>query len=64
MIFHPNSHLNKHGYFSVGNKNLYSKLDSINLSATTGQPVQWHFNDEVFSKQDRTVEQEKDIRTM
>jgi hypothetical protein len=64
MIFHPNSHLNKHGYFSVGNKNLYSKLDAINLSATTGQPVQWHFNDEVFSKQDWTVEPEKDIRTM
>jgi hypothetical protein len=64
MIFHSNGHLNKHGYFSVGNQNLYSKLDAIKLSMTTGQPVQWHYNDEVFSKQDWTVEPKKDIRTM
>jgi hypothetical protein len=64
MIFHPTSHLNKHGYFSVGKQNLYSKLDAINLSISTGEKVQWHYNDEVFSKQDWTVEPEKDIRTM
>lgn len=64
MIFHPNGHLNKHGYFSVGNQNLYSKLDAIKLSMTTGQEVKWHFNDEVFGKQDWTTEPEKDIRTM
>ena len=64
MIFHPNSHLNKHGYFSVGNQNLYSKLDAIKLSAVTGEKIQWHYNDEVFSKQNWTTEPEKDIRTM
>jgi hypothetical protein len=64
MTFHPNSHLNKFGYFSVGNQNLYSKLDAINLSISTGEKVQWHFNDEVFSKQGWTMEPEKDIRTM
>jgi hypothetical protein len=64
MIFHPNSHLNKHGYFSVGNQNLYSKLDAIKLSMTTGDEVQWHYNDEVFSKQNWIVEPEKNIRTM
>ena len=64
MIFHPDSHLNKHGYFSVGDQNLYSKLDAIKLSVATGDPVKWHYNDEVFSKQDWTVEPEKDIRTM
>lgn len=63
-MFHPSGHLNKHGYFSVGDQNLYSKLDAIQLSVATGQPVQWHYNDEVFSKQDWTVEPEKDIRTM
>jgi hypothetical protein len=64
MPFHPNSHLNKHGYFSVGNQNLYSKLDAIKLSISTGEKVQWHYNDEVFSKQDWTAEPTTDIRTM
>lgn len=64
MIFHSTSHLNKHGYFSVGNQNLYSKLDAIKLSAATGEKVQWHYNDEVFGKQDWLTEPEKDIRTM
>jgi hypothetical protein len=63
-MFRPAGHLNKHGYFSVGNQNLYSKLDAIRLSVATGEPVQWHYNDEVFSKLDWTVEPEKDIRTM
>ena len=64
MTFHSNGHLNKHGYFSVGEQNIYSKLDAIKLSVATGHPVKWHYNDEVFSKQDWTVEPEKDIRTM
>jgi len=64
MTFHPTSHLNKHGYFSVGNQKMYSKLDAIRLSNSTGEKVQWHYNDEVFGKQDWTTEPEKDIKTM
>jgi hypothetical protein len=63
-IFHTNGHLNKHGYFSVGNQNLYSKLDAIQMSMRTGESVQWHFNDDVFKKQDWTAEPETDIKTM
>jgi len=63
-MFHTNSHLNKHGFFEVGEEKFYSKLDAIKHSMATGQEVAWNFNNEVFSKQDWTAEPEKDIRTM
>jgi hypothetical protein len=31
---------------------------------STGEKLQWHYNDEVFAKQDWTTEPEKDIRAM
>lgn len=48
----------KFGYYSVGDLKFYSKLEaaemkkSLNLSA----PIVWHFNDEVYSSYDWTIE--------
>ena len=60
-MFHPNGHLNKHGFFEVGQEQHYSKLDAILRSAEIGQPVKWNFNNSVFEKLDWTKEPETDI---
>jgi hypothetical protein len=63
-MFHPNSHLNKHGFFEVGDRKFYSKLDAILYSHQENLPLRWNFNNEIFSKQDWTVEPEQSIREM
>lgn len=63
-MFHTNSHLNKHGFFEVGEEKFYSKLDAIKHSMATGQEVTWNFNNEVFSKQDWLTEPKEDIREL
>jgi hypothetical protein len=55
-MFHPNNHLNKHGFFIVGEEKFYSKLDAIKHSQATGQKVEWNFNNKIFSQQDWTIE--------
>jgi hypothetical protein len=63
-MFHPDSHLNKHGYFVVGDRNFYSKLDAVKYSVQTGQPVTWYFNDDVFRSLDWTQEPDVDINEL
>jgi hypothetical protein len=43
---------NKFGFYQVGNKQFYSKLEA----AEYGKEIHWNFNDEVFTAQDWTVE--------
>lgn len=64
LPFHPDSHLNKHGFYSVGDKFFYSKLEAIEHSMLANCEVKWHYNDSVFSKQDWTQEPDQDIRSM
>jgi hypothetical protein len=64
LKFHPNSHLNKHGYYSVGDKPFYSKLEAIEHSISVNDKVCWHFNDAVFSEQNWTQEPSQDIKSM
>lgn len=64
LPFHPDSHLNKHGYYSVGDKFFYSKLEALEYSMQTNGTPTWHYNDAVFSKQDWTQEPSQDIRSM
>jgi hypothetical protein len=61
-MFHDDSHLNKHGFFEVGDKKFYSKLDAIQYSMVSGHKVSWNFNNKIFSQQDWTTEPTKSIR--
>lgn len=63
-MFNYNNHLNKHGFFEVGEEKFYSKLDAIKHSEATGQDVTWNFNNEVFSTQDWLQEPTESIREM
>lgn len=63
-MFHPHSHLNKHGFFEVGSERFYSKLDAINHSIATKQDIQWNFNNEVFSKVSWTDEPQSSIQEL
>lgn len=45
----------KLGYYLVGDLKFYSKLDAAHVSVKTNQPLTWHFNDEIFSSYDWTV---------
>ena len=64
MTFNPNNHLNKHGFFEVGEEKFYSKLDAILYGTEKNLPVNWNFNNEVFSQQDWTVEPAESIQDM
>ena len=44
------------GYYTVGDLKTYSKIEAIELHAKTGIHPQWHFNEEVFSHYDWTIE--------
>jgi hypothetical protein len=63
-VFHPNSHLNKHGFFEVGPDKFYSKLDAIQHSVKIQQPVTWNYNNNIFGNLDWTVEPSIDIRDL
>lgn len=63
-MFHPDSHLNKHGFFEVGDRKFYSKLDAVQHSIQTEIPVKWNFNNEVYGALDWTTEPSKSIREL
>lgn len=54
----------KFGYYQVGEFQTYSKIEAIELGRALGNPSVWHFNEEVFSKIDWTVEPTTDLWTM
>ena len=60
-MFHPYSDKNKFGYYSVNNVNTYRKLEAIQLSHKTNQPVFWNFNNEVFSSANWSREPEEGL---
>lgn len=64
MTFIPNNHLNKHGFFEVGEEKFYSKLDAILYSMDKNLPVTWNFNNDVYSQQDWTKEPTESIQEM
>lgn len=37
------------GFYLVGDFKTYSKVEAMELSKASGQPIHWHFNDEIFS---------------
>jgi hypothetical protein len=54
--FLTQSDIDKFGYYTVGNKKTYSKLDAILTHGKTGNHPDWHFNDQEFSLHDWTIE--------
>jgi hypothetical protein len=54
MLMH--SSIDQFGFYTVGNLKFYSKFDAAEVSARSGQPLRWHFNDDVFSRYDWTKE--------
>jgi len=63
-MFHEKNHLNKHGFFEVGDKKFYSKLDAVQHSVASGDPVSWNFNNEIFAAQNWKVEPQESIREL
>lgn len=54
----PFEHFAKNGYYTVGNKIYSHKIYALQAATQSGSIVQWHFNEDVFSKFDwRTREQ-------
>jgi hypothetical protein len=52
---------NKFGYYSVGNKNTFKKLEAIEYSNIQSIPFKWHFNDDIFSALDWTKDPDIDL---
>lgn len=48
--------MDRFGFYQCGDFKTYSKLEAIEQEASTGHPLKWNFNDEVFSSYDWTVE--------
>lgn len=46
----------KFGYYKVGDFKSYSKLEAIEYHGKTKNPIEWNFNQEIFSKFDWTTE--------
>lgn len=48
ITYHPD----KFGFYTVGSLKTYSKFEAIELSQKINTPIEWNFNDEVFSSID------------
>lgn len=51
----------KLGYYSCNGEEYYSKIQACLRSVELNKPVKWHFNDDVFSSIDWTVEPEESL---
>lgn len=54
----------KFGFYKVGNKTTYSKLEAIEWSKEHTRSLEWNFNDDVFGSIDWKIEPQKDLWTM
>jgi hypothetical protein len=45
----------------VGNLDVFSKVEALELSARINQPISWHYNDEIFDQYDWTQEPEQGL---
>lgn len=44
------------GYYTVGKLKMYSQIEAVEVSSKLNLPIKWHFNDEVYSSFDWSVE--------
>lgn len=52
----PNSNSDRYGFYTAGSFKTYSKLEAIEHTKITGQPVEWNFNRATFEQYDWTQE--------
>ena len=45
----------------MGNLDVFSKVEALELSARINQPISWHYNDEIFDQYDWTQEPEQGL---
>lgn len=50
------------GFYQVGDYKTYSRLDAVEVSGRSGQPMSWNFNNEVFGQFNWTQEPPGDIK--
>jgi hypothetical protein len=61
LDLHVNNRQDIFGFYRVGELKFYSQLEAIEVSLKTNRPITWHFNDEIFSSYDWTVEPTESI---
>lgn len=61
MFNHNKAH---YGYFSVGDLKTFSKTEALELHVKTGHAIQYHFNDEVYSSYDWSVEPAESVQEL
>jgi hypothetical protein len=54
----------KFGFYQVGERRTYSKLEAVELHRQTGIHPHWNFNEEFFKGYDWTVEPKDDLETL
>ena len=54
----------KFGFYKVGDKSTYSKLEAIEWSKKDNKNFEWVFNDNVYSSIDWKIEPQKDLWSM
>lgn len=55
--------MNINGYYQVGTRQYFNKVEAIKESIGSRQPVNWNFNDAEFARIDWTVEPQYDLAT-
>lgn len=56
MIHLTSTRQEQFGYYRVGTMKFFSKLEAIEMETKTNLPLSWHFNDEVYSSYDWSLE--------
>lgn len=54
----------KFGFYQVGDRRTYSKIEAIDLHQQTGMHPHWNFNEEFFKSYNWTVEPKEDLQTL
>ncbi len=54
----------KLGYYKVGEKVFFEKIDAVLYANTTLEDISWNFNDEIFQKVDWTIEPTLSLREL
>jgi hypothetical protein len=53
--------MRRFGFYRVGNFEVFSKIEAIELSERLNQPVHWNFNDKIFGQSDWSKEPESSL---
>ena len=49
-IIYDLNNQDRYGFYTVGDKKTYSKLQAIEYHKITGSPIRWHYNEDVYKK--------------